>query len=136
MITEQAIIDKFLGVPYVHQGRDFIGFDCYGLIILIYKELGYKLWDIEEDYDEEWQWKGKNSFLENYHKFWKRVSVPALFDMILFNSTKGITMHGGIALSNGRFIHTCKAGTVIGKIEGFKLAVEGYYHLIERNDNS
>lgn len=135
-VSEKAIISKYLGVPYKHRGRDLKGLDCYGLIICIYKDLGFKLWDIEEEYDENWSWKGKNHFIENYHQQWRRIEVPDVFDVVLFSNSKGIANHGGVVLSEGRFIHTCKQGTIISRLSdpGWRKRIEGFYRLKERDD--
>jgi len=134
MVTEDYLIRKYLPVPYKHQGRSLEGFDCWGLILFVYKELGYKLWDIEEDYDIKWGWKDKHLFIENYHREWDKVKKPNLFDVVLFKNSKGVAFHAGIMLSNSRFLHCCKVGTVVGRLSEQKWAtsIEGFYHLRER----
>ena len=42
-MTEKEIVDKYLGVPYLHHGRDLNGTDCWGIIILINKERNIEL---------------------------------------------------------------------------------------------
>lgn len=130
-LDEKYITQMFLGVPYKHKGRDLNGLDCYGLVILLYRERGYEVLDIEADYDEDWRWKGKDYFIENYHKQWIKLDRPKYLDTVLFKNNKGVAIHGGICLNNGRFIHTCKAGTVISRWTDpiWLQKIEGFYRL-------
>lgn len=115
-MTEQDIINKYLGVGYKHQGRDIQGLDCYGLIICIYADLGIKLFDVEEDYTPDWSWKNKNYFLENCHKEWEEEEKAKLFDVVGFKNSKGILNHAGVMLDENRFINSCRAGTVVCRV--------------------
>jgi cell wall-associated NlpC family hydrolase len=127
---ETAMVMRYVGISYKHQGRDMNGIDCWGLIKLIYKDmLGIEIWDIGENYTEDWSWEGKNHFIENYQKQWERVSEPRIFDGILINNGKGIANHAGVMLENGRFIHCIKAGVVISKItdRNWRNRIAGYF---------
>lgn len=130
MYSEKEITKKYLGIPFLHRGRTIKGLDCYGLIILIYKDLGFKIYDIGE-YDLDWGIKGGNLFVENYHKQWEQVEVPKLFDIVLFANNKNLVVHGGIMLDNNRFLHTCKAGTVIGNLNSkeWQAHIAGFFRL-------
>lgn len=130
LFREQEIVKKYLGIPFKHRGRDLQGFDCYGLILAVYKDLGFELFDIAEDYDEKWSWQGKNHFIENYHKEFEVALEPVIFDMALYKNGRGIINHGGIIINGNRLFHTGKMGTVITKLSSPKLAkrLEGYYH--------
>ena len=131
---EKEIVDKFLGIPFRHHGRSPAGLDCYGLIIAVYKELGYEVWDIEEEYDRNWSFKGRNHFIENYHKEWVKVDEPAVFDVVLFSNRRGVANHGGVVLSRGRFMHACRAGVVISRLGDINYwrRIEGFYRLKKR----
>lgn len=37
------VVDELLGIPYLHNGRSGQGLDCWGLIYLFFKKLGYTL---------------------------------------------------------------------------------------------
>lgn len=136
MIKDKEIIEKYLGVSYRHKGRTLEGLDCWGLIKEVYKDLGFELWDIEEDYDEKWSWKGRNHFIENYYKEWVKVKKPNPFDVVLFSNSKGIANHGGVVLKSGKFIHCCKTGVVVSRLgePRWQKRIEGFYHLKARDE--
>lgn len=135
-MDEKNIISKYLGVPFKHGGRDLAGLDCWGLGIMLYKDLGFELMDVE-NYEKHWGLKGKDYFLENYYKDWEKVEIPFLFDGVLFNNYQGLALHCGFVLNNYRFIHCARnKGVVINSITdpNIKSRTEGYYHLKARND--
>ena len=136
-MTEIEIVNKYLGIPYKHQGRGRDGLDCYGLLIAIFADLGIKIFDIEEDYSRDWSWKGKNYFLENAHKDWQEVKTARLFDIVGFKSSKGILNHAGVMLDWYRFINTCRAGTVICSVNDatWKSKFYGFYRHKDLNVN-
>jgi len=125
------IIDRYLGVPYQVMGRSMEGTDCYGLILMIYKDLGYNLFDISENYNDEWSSEGKNFFYENYYKEWDIVEKPEPFDVVLFHNGMGIVNHGGVILTQGKLIQAGQAGTTVVRIdsENLKKKIEGFYTL-------
>lgn len=129
-VSEDQVIRKYLGCSYELHGRTPKGMDCYGLIILIYADLGHQLWDINEEYSEGWAWKGKDYFYENYYRQWTKHSVPQKFDVVLFKNKQGNAIHGGVVLSGGRFIHCSKnAGVVTTRLTEWQHKVEGFYRL-------
>jgi len=123
-------LNKYLGIQYVHLGRTLTGLDCYGLIVLIYKDIGYDLIDLD-NYNKNWSIKGEDLFIENYQKQWEKVLTPQLFDMVLFKGAKGLANHAGIYLDSNRFLHCIKAGVVVGKFSDTKWAegIVGNYRL-------
>jgi len=122
---------KLLTIPYNHRGRSYDGCDCYGLILIFYRDfLGMELLDIYQDYDEDWAFKGnKNYFIENYHKQFEKVDKSQLYNIILFQNRKGVANHGGVVLQNGKFIHCSKDGVNISRYndENFKRRFNGFY---------
>lgn len=59
---------RFVGIPWKPNGRDFDGVDCYGLIVLWYREiLGINLMDFTtQTTDEEF-------YLDNIDNYWVEV---------------------------------------------------------------
>jgi len=60
---------------------------------------------------------------------WFPALIPEPLDMILFHNSKGTVNHAGIILDSERFIQTCRAGTIISRLESeeFKDRLDGYY---------
>ncbi len=138
-LTFTGFIRTLLPIPYKHRGRDYSGVDCYGFIIIFYREfLKVELMDVYEEYSKSWSFKGnKNYFLENYHKQFEKVDRPQPYDIILFQSRKGIANHGGVVLPNGKFIHCSKIGVSINKYdeESFKKRFNGFYRYKRHADS-
>lgn len=132
----QAIVDKYLGLPYKHLGRDFDGFDCWGLIKYIYKDIGIELFDINTDYDKLWGSKGKNYFMENYYKDWIKVREPRFLDIVGLYNNSNVINHAGIMLDRTRFIHSRRGGVVINNIYDFGQRVQGFYRHKKLNDKN
>ncbi len=124
---------KYVGLPYLHKGRDEKGLDCWGLILLIYKDLkGVRLWDIGEDYPEDWSWSGRDLFMENYQKQWERVEKPGTLDVVLIKNGLGVANHAGVMLNDRTFVHClAKAGVVLSRVtdKQWKPRIVGYYRM-------
>lgn len=121
---------KYIGIPYKHMGRDKSGLDCWGGIKLIYKEeLGITLWDIGEEYPEDWAFEGKDLFMKNYQKQWCAVDTPEPFDVVAIKNAKGIINHAGVMINKREFIHWMKAGGVICSIHNraWRPRIAGFY---------
>ena len=125
-VKTNDIINEFLGAPYKHGGRSIDGLDCYGLIIKVYQRLGCELFDVSEIYGLDWS-NERNLFIENCHRQWRRVEAPDLFDVVLLRSKGSCVDHAGIFIGQSKFIHTCKAGTVIARLGEWQDKIEGFY---------
>ncbi|MFA4905037.1 MAG: NlpC/P60 family protein [Candidatus Margulisiibacteriota bacterium] len=129
------LIDKYLGIPYVHKGRTLDGLDCWGLLKRVYGNFGIDLFDIEE-YSKTWSLTGRDYFKQYYEQDWVMVGCPRFLDAVLFVNSKGIANHAGIVLMNGRFIHSCRQGVIVSRLndKAWRKNIEGYYRL--KNDKN
>jgi cell wall-associated NlpC family hydrolase len=130
MIAAKEIINKYLGIPYKHHGRDMSGLDCWGFVILVYRDMGYELLDIS-DYAERWSWQGGNYFIENYSKQWEHVAVSKPLDIVLFKNSIDVANHCGIYLGGGKFIHCCRHGVIVSNLyeKPWGQRIDGIYRL-------
>jgi hypothetical protein len=96
--------DKYIGIPYLENGRTEEGIDCWGLARLFYKqEFNIEL----PSYDTEYigSYDPKVSQAINYYKDnWVRTNTPKLGDLCLFNIL-GEPTHVGVYLENSKFLH-------------------------------
>lgn len=120
-MTPSQIATKYVGIPYKHHGRDVSGLDCWGLLILIYADLGHKLIDItdigETDYIQGWAKAGKRYLIENYHRQWGKIDRPIPLCAVAFRNDDSEMVHVGVMLDDDRFIHCrIKGGVVISHI--------------------
>jgi len=93
-VAQRAL--KYVGVPYRYGGHGPRGFDCSGLIYYVYGQFGYKLPRKTKD----------------QAKIGRKVSRKNLTpgDLVFFKVGWKRSLHGGIFLGGGRFIHAPKTG--------------------------
>jgi len=133
---EVFAVMRYMGAPYRHMGRGIDGLDCWGLIKLVYKEmLKVELWDIGEEYPEDWSFAGRDLFMENYRKQWAKVAVPEIYDVVLIKNGGGTVNHAGIMINNQSFLHCIKAGAVVSRVTDkiWKPRIAGYFRYKGKN---
>ena len=95
-----ALAYRFLGVPYVWAGASPAGFDCSGLTMYVYGQLGVKL--------------GHYTGFQYYAG--RRVPRNQLEpgDLVFFRANSGgVPQHEGMYVGNGSFIHAPSTGDVV-----------------------
>lgn len=99
-----------IGVPFKNRGRDLkSGFDCYGLVMEVFKRYGYKIPEYTADFDDVAK---VNDLIQNKTSIksnWERVglneiSAPCLL-AIRFGVPKGVVNHTAVYIGDGKFIH-------------------------------
>jgi cell wall-associated NlpC family hydrolase len=95
-----ALAYRLLGIPYVWAGATPAGFDCSGLTMYVYAQLGIKL--------------GHYTGFQYYQG--RRVPRDQLQpgDLIFFRANSaGVPQHEGMYVGNGSFIHAPHTGDVV-----------------------
>ena len=101
--------DKYIGLPYLDNGRTEAGVDCWGLARLVYRD-EYKI-DLPS-YTEEYIGGTDPHIVEAvnlYRDNWEDTTTPNIGDLCLFNIL-GEPMHVGVFVGDNKFLH-CRRGS-------------------------
>ena len=124
-------MDQYVGIPYLAEGRDWLGCDCWGLVVLTYRErLGIEL-PSHAGYIDPLSAEAAATVAVG-KLAWQQVESPLPMDVVLFR-VNGQPHHIGLAIRDGWMLHT-----VAGKdscIESYtrpywSARVEGFYHYV------
>ena len=105
--TLLSIAKRYIGTPYKMGGTSYEGMDCSGLLVAIFKEMGYKLPHNSAEL-------AKNGILIS------KIEQLTEGDLLFFHTeweNKGLINHTGLYIGKGYFIHASTSqGTIISKI--------------------
>lgn len=127
-------VKKYIGIPFLSNGRDKTACDCYGLLFLIYRiEFDTELPLLLSDYKNACDVKEtKEIFKINKPLIaGEKLDAPDIGDVVLLNY-QGLPSHIGIYAGDGFILHTTeKSGSVLQKLSSPEIRgrVEGYYRV-------
>lgn len=119
-----------IGVPFVDGGREKTsGFDCWGLVMEIYRRNGIELPDYKVACEDA---SRIHRTVVTQRFAWVRLEkeLPDLCLVVLRFNTAVMCNHTGVYLGEGRFIHTrSKIGVNIDRIDSpaWRKRIEGFY---------
>lgn len=126
----------YLGLPFKHLGRDRKGVDCWGLVLLYYKEMfGIEIPDWE--YEPEWSKRGGNFFKDKNKGIGERIVRPKVHDVALFFIDKNdrVPNHIGIIIDTiGKTMIQCgKIGVTMACYGSpvWNSRLEGFYRICQ-----
>ena len=115
-----CVFEDLLGIPFKLHGRDKDGFDCYGLVLEVYKRLGHNMVDLDRAYKENNE-KDLDDNVYNITKCsgLKKTTEKEYGNIILFYDNKGRVCHIGVFLKRDDFIHCDGEGVHISKLSTY-----------------
>ena len=128
--------DDLIGIPFINGGRDRNkGFDCYGLVMKVYRRCGIALPEYTADWDDE---EKINSIVQReagttaWHRVKAPLPVPCLVALRM-GTPPGIVNHTGVYIGHGKFIHTrAKIGVCVSRIDSpaWRGVIDGFYEYV------
>ncbi|MFW5980614.1 MAG: C40 family peptidase [Halanaerobiaceae bacterium] len=103
------VAEKLEGIPYEHNGRNYEGVDCWGVVYLFFEELGIHLpVDDGKFISDKWYKEKPQRYLNSLKKLGKEVGhYKNLYplDIPYFNLYRNVITHTSVMLDDRHFVH-------------------------------
>ncbi len=131
MINLEEFAKKARAVPFLEFGRDYDGWDCWGIPIVGFRDiLGIDLPSMSGQYSSTKRMKELESLIDaNAPAQWHRVEKPRALDCAIVK-IHGIACHVGLMIDKRNMIHVEQGCfTLIERVDRLPWAgaVEGFY---------
>jgi cell wall-associated NlpC family hydrolase len=120
-----------IGIPFKDGGRDAAGFDCYGLVMEVYRRNGI---DLPEYFAPALDSEAVSNQISQAKTLdiWQRASStePPFLSVMAIRFNSPLCNHTGVYIGDGRFIHTReRIGVSIDRIDSpaWRHRIEGFY---------
>lgn len=107
-----------ISVPFLVGGRDWSGWDCWGLVFVAHRELlGVDIPVLAADYDLATSFAELGAVVDRERPAWAEVEKPAFGDVALFKISRFET-HVAFVLDRGLMLHCLHgAGTLCERLD-------------------
>jgi len=127
-------VGKYIGIPFVSNGRTLSGCDCYGLVrLVLHNEYGTELPELSDDYTNALNIKETARLFAEKRPVLAAEKISAPEEMAVAVITEnGVAAHIGIVAGGGYILHTGKkTGSVCQRETHHDLRgrIEGYYRV-------
>jgi len=128
-MNHNEFVKKALLVPFVEKGRDFEGWDCWGLVYLHYKLVQRVVLPEYLDYSSTREYRQLRALISQAKPSWAQVDEPDQGDVAVFNLS-GSPTHVALVIDKRNALHAeYKVGTFMEPIKGvvWGKRLEGIY---------
>jgi len=128
-------IKNYIGIPFLKNGNNRNGCDCWKLIVMVYREqLGIELPDYAEIFvdDSLASLRRVARTMKEERLKWRQVQTPIPYDVILLR-VNGLVCHAGLVIDRRRMLHIMDGtDSTVEEFTGlqWKQRVEGFYRWI------
>lgn len=108
-----------IGTPFVLGGREWGGWDCWGLVFVAHREVfGIKIATLSDDYDAETTFEELSRIVDTQRVAeWNLVPTPKPGDVALFRVSR-FQSHVALVAERGQMLHAMAGvGTVCERLE-------------------
>lgn len=112
---------RYIGIPYLAHGRTHAGVDCWGLVLLVYREqFDWKLPDFDYQYPA--------GVLDLFRPLVpaSRIDIPEIGCIALLRQPGG-PQHVGVYVGESRVLHAPDPDAVVAQRIGHRLSVHSYW---------
>jgi len=127
-------VKKYIGIPFVSNGRTVSGCDCYGLVRLVLdNEYRLTLPELSDNYTNALNVQETSMLFKEHLPILagKKITTPEEKTVVVITE-HGIAAHIGIFVGDGYILHTgIKTGSICQRNTHPALLgrIEGYYHV-------
>ena len=127
-------VEKYIGIPFVSNGRTMESCDCYGLIrLVLHNEYAIELPELSNDYSNAQNVNETAKLFAEYRPIIaaEKLSKPEEKALVIITE-HGFPAHIGIVAGTGYILHTgSKTGSVCQRDShpGLRGRIEGYYRV-------
>lgn len=126
------MFDRFVGIPYLDRGRSLVGLDCWGLVVMLFRELrGIELPSYSESYVTAADRAAIARLIAGEIEPWAEIEAGSeqIFDVVLMREGR-YPRHVGIVTEPGQLLHVLEGQT--SRIERYRSGafmhrVAGFY---------
>ena len=127
-------VKKYIGIPFVSNGRAMDGCDCYGLIRLVLRnEYNIHLPELSGNYADACNIRETAKLFEENLPVLAARKIPEPEEgAVVIITEQGRLCHVGIVAGEGFILHTgSKTGSICQRAShpGLRGRIEGYYHV-------
>lgn len=127
-------VRKYIGIPFVSNGRTMSGCDCYGLVRLVLQnEYDVTLPELSDNYSDAQNVKETSRLFDEYLPVIVGTKLIAPQEKALVIITEhGVPAHVGIVAGDGYVLHTgIKTNSVCQRVShpALRSRIEGYYRV-------
>ena len=132
-MTLEEFQRRAIGVPFLEHGRDYDGWDCWGLVVCAFRDvLGVEVPDYVVDhtrYNKSGYRQITQCFEDRNGGFWQQTDCQPMRVACIFR--RGLLIHAGLCVDKRRILHVERGiETCLERITRFN--VEGFYGINHR----